>query len=166
MLCAIGIFIAWILAEPALQSTYITYVLWLAAVAVFAFLFYVGLRAYCGRFRRPLVVNNQPAGEEVLWGGFWKTPGARNTANVEAFLAGNEYNRAIVWPPGSLAASAVLTALVLLAALVCGTAAISTAATAAQVALTKKPAREVFSTASVPGLPPKSDTKAPPSTSK
>jgi hypothetical protein len=50
--------------------------------------------------------------------------------------------------------SAVVTAFTLLALLVCGTAALSTAAAATQVALTNKPARQVFSTDEVPGIPP------------
>jgi hypothetical protein len=100
---------------------------------------------------------NQPAGEEVIWGGFWTRPQARqavqNGATLEDFLAGNQYTKSVVWSAPSLMAAAVVTALVLLVALVCSTAALSTAATAAQVALTKKPAREVFGAGDVPGLP-------------
>lgn len=133
-----------------------------------AFLIYVGLRAYCGRFRKPLVVNNQPAGEEVVWGGFWIKPAARHAvkqgSTIEAFLAGNQYQKGTVWPPFSLTLAAVVTALVLLAALVCGTTAISTAAATTQVALTNKPARQVFSSATVPGVPSdKPDSPAGPS---
>jgi hypothetical protein len=159
MLCAIAIFIAWILAEPANEDAYIRWVIWLAGGGVVAFLIYVGLRAYCGRFRKPLVnANNQPAGEEMLWGGFWVKPVARQAVRdgttIETFLAGNQYRTETVWPPFSMTLSAVVTAVVLLATLVCGTAAISTAATAAQVALTKRPARNVFSPSEMPGLPP------------
>lgn len=158
MLCAIAIFIAWILAEPANEAAYIRWVIWLAGGGVVAFLIYVGLRAYCGRFRKPRVVNNLPAGEEVIWGGFWITSKARQAVRkgvtAEDFLAGNQYKTEAVWPPFSMTVSAVLTAVVLLATLVCGTAAISTAATAAQVALTKRPARDVFGPSEVPGLPP------------
>ena len=165
MLCAIAIFVAWILAEPAKETSYIHSVLWLAGASVLAFLIYVGLRASCGRFRRPLVQNNQPAGEEVVWGGFWTTPAAqeavRNGASLEDFLAGNEYRKERVWPGFSLAMAAVVTAIVLLSALVCGTAAISTAATATQVVLTGKPARQVFGTANVPGLPPPKPPSSP-----
>jgi hypothetical protein len=73
---------------------------------------------------------------------------------LEAFLAGNQYNKGAVWPPLSLTVSAMFGAMVLVSTLVCGTAAISTAAAATQVALTKKPARAVFGNLDVPGLPP------------
>lgn len=159
MLCAAAIFIAWLMAEPANQSTYLDWVIRLAIGAVVAFLLYVGLRVFCGRFRKPLVdANNNPAGDEVIWGGLWLTPRARQAVRagdtVEAFLAGNEYKREEVWTALSLTASAMVTSLVLLIALVCGTATISTAATAGQVALTQRPAREVFNSNDVPGLPP------------
>jgi hypothetical protein len=167
MLCAIAIFMAWILAEPQRETTYIRAVIWLAAGGVAAFLIYVGLRTYCGRFRRPLVnAVGKPVGEEVIWGGLWTTQPARQAtekgATLEAFLAGNQYSKGAVWPPLSLTISAVLAALVLLTTLVCGTAAISTAATTAQVALTKKPARAVFSNSDVPGLPPDKSGEKPP----
>jgi hypothetical protein len=156
MLCAVAIFLAWILAKPTNRSAYISSVLWLVGIAVAAFLLYVVLRNTCGRFRRPLVQNNEPAGEEVIWGGFWTTKLAKEAikkgSTAEEVLAGNQYNKTKVWPGLSLAAAAAVTALILLLALVCSTAAISTAATAAQVALTNKPAVEVFSTRDVPGL--------------
>jgi len=165
LLCAIGIFIAWILAEPSNGQAYLRTAFWLAVLCGVAFLIYVGLRAYCGRFRRPIVVNNEPAGEEVLWGGFWLTSRAKtavkNGDTVERFLKGNGYERAEVWTPLSLTLSAVVTALVLLLLLVGGTSALSTAAAATQVALTKKPAREVFSTSEVPGLPPEESKPLP-----
>jgi len=101
----------------------------------------------------------------MIWGGFWMKSRARRAVrdgtSVETFLAGNQYRPEEVWPPLSMAASAVVGAVVLLATLVCGTAALSTAATAAQVALTKRPAREVFGTSDVPGLPPPKPTTAP-----
>ena len=167
MLCAIAIFMAWILAEPQRETAYIHAVIWLAAGGVAAFLIYVGLRTYCGRFRKPLVnAAGQPAGEEVIWGGFWTTPSAQSAtekgATLEAFLAGNQYSKGAVWPPFSLTISAVLAAFVLLSTLVCGTAAISTAATTAQVALTKKPARAVFGSSDVPGLAPEKSGEKPP----
>jgi hypothetical protein len=165
MLCAIAIFLAWVLAEPSNVTIYVRWVLWLTGTGVVGFLGYVALRATCGRFSRPLVnSNNQPAGEELIWGGFWATPRARkavlNGVKLEDFLAGNQYEKSEVWSASSLSAAAVVTAFVLLVALVCSTAAISTAATTAQVVLTKKPAREVFSVNAVPGLPPKA-TQAP-----
>jgi len=160
MLCAIAIFVAWILAEPSNVTVYVHWVLWLTGTGVVGFLGYVALKATCGRFRRPVVnSNNQPAGEGVIWGGFWTTPRAReallNGVKLEKFLAGNQYEKSEVWSAFSLSAAAVVTALVLLVALVCSTAAISTAATTAQVVLTKKPARQVFSADDVPGLPSK-----------
>jgi hypothetical protein len=164
VLCSVGLFLAWILAEPGNQSAYIRAVIWLAAGATVAFLIYVGLRGYCGRFRKPIVgPGNRPAGEEVVWGGFWLKRAARRQArkgaSVEDILAGNLYKKSAVWPPLSLVTAAVVTALVLLGALVCATSAISTLAATAQVVLTKKPAREVFGTADVPGLSP---SKSPP----
>jgi len=158
-LCAIAIFVAWIFAEPTNQFTYVRWVIWLAVIGVFAFLSYVGLRRYCGHFSKPLVSgNNRPGGDEAIWGGLWVTPKARATirsgGTVEAYLAGNQYKKEEVWPPLSLTVSAIVTAFVLLVTLVCTTAAISTMATITQVVLTKKPAREVFGSAEVPGLPP------------
>jgi hypothetical protein len=165
LLCSIAIFLAWIFAEPENQPAYIRSVIWLATAGVLALLGYIGLWAYCGRFRRPLVgPNNQPAGEETLWGGFWLTPKARSAYHahtpVEVYLKGNLYDVAEVWPGLSRALSAVVTAAVLLAALVGGTAALSTAATAAQVALTNKAARQVFDRSEVRGLPPKLSPKS------
>jgi hypothetical protein len=51
----------------------------------------------------------------------------------------------------SLTLSAVVTAFVLIALLVCGTLALATAGASIQVALTGKPARGVFSASEVPG---------------
>lgn len=159
LLCALALFLGWIFAEPDNQPAYIRWIIWLAGIGVLALLLYIGLWSHCGRFRRPFVdANNKPAGEEVLWGGFWTTSAARQAVrdgkSVEAYLAGNLYRREAVWSGMSSALSAMVTAAVLLAALVCGTAALSTAATAAQVALTNKPARQIFGTSDVRGLPP------------
>ena len=159
MLCAIAIFLTWILAEPSNVAVYIHWVGLLAGAGVVGFLIYVGLKTTCGRFRRPRVnAENQPTGEEdVIWGGFWKKPLAakavRQGESVEDFLKGNLYNKSKAWSGFSLGAAAVTTASVLLVALVCSTAAIATAATAAQVVLTNRPARQVFGTGDVPGLP-------------
>src|SRR5690348_2423957 len=66
MLCAIAIFIAWVLAEPSNVNLYIHWVLWLAVAGVLGFLGYVALKSTCGRFSRPLVDSNgRPAGEEL-----------------------------------------------------------------------------------------------------
>lgn len=158
MLCSVAICLAFILAEPAHRISYIKWTLWLAGACVIGFLCYVALKATCGRFRRPLVdSDNKPAGEETIWGGVWLVPRARKAilegSTVEEFLAGNQYDKSKVWPASSLLAAAVLTALVLLIALVCGTAAITTAAATAQVELTGKPARQIFDAKDVPGLP-------------
>ena len=158
LVCAIGIFIAWFAAEPSNGRTYLWIALWLAVTCLVAFLAYVGLRTYCGRFRRPFVdANNNPAGYEVVWGGLWLTKRARQAfdsgVSIEEFLKGNLYQRETVWPPGSLTVSAIVTALVLLVLLVSGTTALSTAAAATQVALTNRPARSVIGISSVPGLP-------------
>lgn len=158
LLCAIGIFVAWFVAEPSNGQKYLSAAIRLAVVCVVAFLAYVGLQAYCGRFRKTTTnAQNQPGDIEVIWGGFWLTSKARSDVSkgdtVEAVLAGYNYDASSVWPPASRALATILAALFLLAILVGGTSALSTAATAAQVALTKKPAREVFSSSQVPGLP-------------
>lgn len=156
MLSAVGLFVAWILADPTNGPVYLRTAIWLAAASLVAFLAYVALRGYCGRFKRPLVADNMPAGEEVIWGGFWLRPDAREQARagtpVEAILAGRIYDRSQVWPPLSLVLAVVVTAFVLIALLVCGTLALSMAGASVQVALTGKPTREVFSTSQVPGL--------------
>jgi hypothetical protein len=159
LLCALGIFTAWLLAEPSNRMAYLHGMFWLIGCAVVAFLVYVGLRTYCGRFSRPIIdpATNKQTGTEPIWGGFWLTDRARKAkragTSVDDFLAGNFYKKTDVWPDLSLATSAVVGAAILLAALVCGTSALATAATTAQVVLTKKPAREVFSSKNVPGLP-------------
>ena len=78
----------------------------------------------------------------------------REGVSIEACLKGNAYDKNAIWPGPSLAASAVATAFALLGLMVCGMMALSVASSAVQVALTNKPAREVFSTAAVPGLAP------------
>src|SRR4051812_7487844 len=143
MLCAVGLFIAWIRAEPTNGPDYLHATVYLAVAAVVAFLIYVGLRAYVGRFRKPLLgPNNSPAGEEVIWGGLWLwrdiRKKVRSDNSVEKILAGKLYDRSQVWPPLSLTFSAVTTALVLIALLVCATLALSTAGASIQVALTGK----------------------------
>jgi hypothetical protein len=163
MLCALGVFMAWILAEPNHQADYVRIALWLCGISVVLFLAYVGLWAYCGRFRKPQVNSrNQPETDpsklELIWGGFWVTPHVekriREGDTIEACLRGNGYDRNAIWPGLSLAASAVVTAFALLGLMACGTTALSVASSAVQVALTNKAAREVFSTSAVPGLTP------------
>lgn len=159
LLCAVGIFVSWFLAEPVNGPAYLRASIWLAIVCVVAFIAYVGLFTYCGRFSQTLVdANNQPGEKIIIWGGFWLRPRARAAKKagetVEAFLRGNNYDKSEVWPAGSYTLSIVVATVILLALLVCGTASLSTAAAATQVALTNKPARQVFSTNEVPGIPP------------
>src|SRR5437870_7361419 len=67
LLSAVGLFVAWILAEPKNGRAYLQAAIALAIGAAVAFLAYVGLWTYCGRFRKPLVgPDNKPAGEEVI----------------------------------------------------------------------------------------------------
>lgn len=166
MLCAVGLFVIWILAEPKNGPTYLRGAVYLAVGSLLAFLIYVALWAYCGRFRKPQVgSDNRPTRDDVIWGGFWLWKeiriqvGSRNP--VEKILAGKLYDRSHVWPPFSLMSSAVVTAFVLIALLVSGTLALSTAGASVQVAFTGKPARAVFSTSEVPGLSSSPDTNAP-----
>jgi hypothetical protein len=166
MLCAVGLFAAWILADPNNGPDYLHTAIRLAVASLIAFLVYVGLRAYPGRFRKPQVgANNRPTRADVIWGGFWLWKDVRREVRpdnpVEKILAGKLYDRSQVWPPFSLMLSAVVTALVLIALLVCGTLALSTAGASIQVALTGKPARAVFSTSQVPGLSPAKPPTAP-----
>src|SRR5260370_10031392 len=78
LLCTIGLFIAWFLAEPSNGRGYLWTAFWLAILCLLAFLAYVGLRMFCGRFRKPVVdMQNKPVGEEQIWGGFWRTNRAR-----------------------------------------------------------------------------------------
>ena len=158
MLCAVGLFVIWLLAEPKNGPAYLHAAIGLAVGGLVAFLIYVALWAFCGRFRKPQVGDdNKPTRDEVLWGGFWLWKEVRKQIGpdnpVEKILAGKLYERSQVWPPASLMSSAVVTAFVLIALLVCGTLALSTAGASIQVALTGKPARAIFSTSQVPGLP-------------
>jgi len=168
MLCAVGLFVVWILADLDNGPKYLRAAIWLAGTSLLAFLIYVGLSVYCGRFRKPLVdANNEPAADnEVIWGGFWLWPHRRKEVKsgttVDDILRGVLYDRSQIWPPLSLAAAAIVTALVLISLLVCGTLALSTAAAAVQVALTRKPTRAVFSTSEVPRLSPIKPTPANP----
>jgi len=155
MLSAVGLFVAWILAEPKTGPSYLYSAIYLAAGSLLAFLIYVGLWAYCGRFRRPQIGLSNPR-DDVIWGGFWLWDSVRaqvgSNNSIEDILAGNLYNRSRVWPPLSLTLSAVLSAFILIAVLLCGTLALSVAGASVQVALTGKPARSVFSTSQVPGI--------------
>ena len=158
-LCAIGVFVAWFLADPSNGQAYLRAALWLAGSCVVAFLGYLALMLWCGRFHKPESnPTGDPTGKEVrIWGGFWLTPAARQArregTDVQDFLSGNMYKREKVWPPASLLLATMLTAVALLALLTTGATALSTAAAAIQVALTNKPARAVFGVSSVPGLP-------------
>jgi hypothetical protein len=102
---------------------------------------------------------------QLVWGGFWLTEGARKARqkgeSVKKFLAGNLYDVDEGWPRGSLTVAAIVIVFTLLVLLVSGTTALSTAATAIQVALTQKPAREVLSSSQVPGLPQASPSPSP-----
>lgn len=159
LLCAIGVFVAWFLAEPSNGQAYLRAALWLAGICVVAFLAYLALMLWCGRFYKPESnARGDPTGKEVrIWGGLWLTTAAREARRagieVQDFLRGNMYVREKVWPRASLLLASLLTAVVLLALLTMGATALSTAAAAIQVALTNKPARAVFGVSSVPGLP-------------
>jgi hypothetical protein len=155
MLCAIGIFLAWILAEPSNLWKYIEAAAWLGGISVAFFLVYVWLWSYC-RFRKPTFDEcGKLADEEdweTIWGGFWtiKTDVAdRNRTNR---LKGNAYSVTAVWSQASVATASMTTAFVLLTLMACGSIALSVSAAAAQVALTNKPAREVLYVGQVPGL--------------
>jgi len=157
-LCAIGLIATWMFATPDNVIGYIHLAFWLVGICGFFFVIYVGLRILCGRYNRPLVDSkNRPNGSERIWGGFWLTPAAkkayRKGTTISEFLAGNNYIEERVWPPLSQATSSMVAAVTLLAIVAGGASGLSTAATAAQVTLTKKPAREIFSSSDVPGLP-------------
>jgi hypothetical protein len=163
LLSAIGLFVVWILADQTNGPTYLRAAIWLAIASFFAFLIYLWLLTYCGRFRKRLVdPQNMPGEEVVIWGGFyiWKPlrQQVREGATVEEILAGHLYDRSKVWPPVSLSLATVITACTLICTLLCGTLALSTAAASIEVALTGKPAREIFSTLKVPGLSPAKST--------
>src|SRR5439155_22911862 len=114
-LCAITLIALWVFATPENILAYVHLAFWLIGIAIAAFIIYVGLRAGGpGRFRKPLTVNNQPAGHEIIWGGFWLTPAAREQRRggktVQEILAGFGYDVEKVWPPLSLAAAAMVAA--------------------------------------------------------
>jgi hypothetical protein len=163
-LTAIAIIGLWLFAVPGNVVFYIHLAFWLIGIAIGAFIVYIGLRVVC-TCPKPLVdTNNLPAGEEKVWGGFWLTDEAKargKGVTVCEFLAGNRYDKTKVWPRESLALAAMTTAVVLLLVVAGGGVGLSAAATTAQVALTKKPAREVFSSSQVPGLPTPSPTASP-----
>ncbi|MFY9988547.1 MAG: hypothetical protein WAK31_27585 [Chthoniobacterales bacterium] len=170
MLCGVALFVIWLLADPKHGPDYLRAAIWLAIGSLVAFLCYIGLRNFCGRFRKPRVdANNQPAGEDPMWGGFWIRSHwkkeVKSGTPVEDILRGVLYDRSKVWPPFSLTLSAVVTALVLICVLVFGTCALSTAGACVQVALTGKPAREIFNISQVSALssPAPSSTQPTPS---
>lgn len=156
--CAVGLAVVWLSAEPANGKSYLNLAVWLAIIGVVAFLIYVGLWSHCGRFRMPQVgANNKPDRTTVIWGGFWLWHDIRaqvtSNNSVDTILAGKLYDRSKVWPQGSLVASSVVTSAVLITLLASITLALSTAAAGVQVALTNKPARAVLSSKEVPGIP-------------
>jgi hypothetical protein len=161
---SVGVIALWLFAVPENVVTYIHLSFWLIGTGVVAFIFYIGLRIMC-TCRKPRVnENNDPDGETRVWGGFWLTKGAKERGEgvtVCAFLAGNGFDKDVVWPRSSQALAAMSAAVVLLAIVAGGGAGLSAAATTAQVALTKKPAREIFSSSQVPGLPSPTPTPSP-----
>jgi hypothetical protein len=176
LLCALSVFLIWFFAEPALQRAYVILLAMLGLLTIVALLSFIGVKAYCGRFSYlvptspiteppPPTVPKQKRGgkrahpeslEIVIWGGFRLTERAKKSVAegtlVEDFLKGNLYKKDAVWTPGSQAASAVVTAALLLTLLVAGTSALTCAAASAQVALTGKAARATFSSGEVPGI--------------
>jgi hypothetical protein len=194
-LCAVGIIVAWIFATPDNVVDYIHIAIKLVIGGAVAFVLYIGLRVVVASYRKPMVgANNQPTGKtETIWGGFWLTKPAREAVKngipkldqsgheekdaqgqtimvpttVAEYLEGNIYIVDRVWPRGSQALAAMSGAIVLMAMVVGISGGVSTAATAAQVVLTRKPARDVFKSTDVPGLPPpNSVAPAPAPTSK
>jgi hypothetical protein len=155
-LVAIGVVALWLFATPENIVSYIELAFWLMGGAVIAFIIYVGLRVMC-TCPKPITNDNQPAGQKRIWGGFWLTSAAKARPagdSVCKFLAGNRFDKDLVWPTGSQATVAMLTAVILLIIVAGGGAGLSAAATTVQVALTKKPARDVLSSSAVRGLPP------------
>src|SRR5262245_46880189 len=75
-LVAVGIIALWLFATPANVVTYVHLSFWLVGSGVVAFLLYIGLRVAC-TCPKPLVVNNAPAGQIRIWGGFWLTDQAK-----------------------------------------------------------------------------------------
>ena len=157
-LVAIGIIGLWLFATPANAVTYVHLSFWLVGSGVVAFLFYIGLRVAC-TCTKPLVVNNAPGGQIRIWGGFWLTKQAKQAKEREPsvapckFLAGQGYDLDTTWPRLSRALVAMLAGLMLLVIVAGGGAGLSAAATTAQVALTKKAAKDVFGSGQVPGIP-------------
>jgi len=159
ILCAVWIIGAWLFATLDNVVIYMKIASWLVGTAAVDFFVYVFLKAMYGRFKKPTVdENNRPGKEEVIWGGLWLTKEARKAVRkgdtIQGFYAGKLYAKDLVWPPESQAIVAVLTAAVLMVFVSTGASGLSTIATAAQVVLTKKPAREILSSSAVPGLPP------------
>src|SRR2546425_9411884 len=68
VLCAVGMFVGWILAEPTNGPAYLRTAIWLSGACAVSFLVYIGLKVYCGRFKK-----DTPTGQETIWGGFWLT---------------------------------------------------------------------------------------------
>ena len=163
---AIAIIALWVSATPENIISYIHLAFWLMGIGIGAFIIYVGLSVAC-TCPKATVEDNKPAGVKRVWGGFWLTQVAKERppgVTVCKFLEGKGYDPDIVWDPKSQAAVAMVTAIVLLLIVAGGGTGISAAATAAQVALTKKPAREVFSSNEVPGLPTPTPTASPSAT--
>ncbi len=164
---AIAIIALWLFATPENIVGYIHLAFWLMGIGIVAFILYVGLRV---AFTCPkeVTLDNKPAGVKRVWGGFWLTEDAKNRGagvTVCKFLEGKAYNADIVWEPKSQAAVAMVTAVVLLLIVAGGGIGLSAAATTAQVALTKKRARDVFSSAEVPGVPKATPVTSPTATS-
>jgi hypothetical protein len=166
LVCAFWIIGAWYFAAPGYEVLYLKIAAALVSISVIAFLAYVGLRVICGRFTKPTVdEHNKPGKPEVIWGGLWLTPKAKESVKkggtVQAFYAGTMYEKDKVWPPKSQAFSAILTGVILLLFVSSGASGLSTLATTAQVVLTKKPARDILSSSDVPGLLPPKASPAP-----
>jgi hypothetical protein len=169
LLCAVGLFVVWIQAEPKNGSAYLQAAIWFAVGTLAAFLTYVGFWRYFPCYRPQVGPDNKPTREDVIWGGFWVWKEVRKKIRPDnpvcKILAGKLYDPSQVWPRLSLVLSAVATAIVLIVLLVCGTLALCVAGASVQVALTGKPARAILSTSQVPGLasptPTPDSTKAP-----
>jgi hypothetical protein len=165
LLCAVGLFVVWIRAEPKNGAAYLNASIWFAVGTLVTFLIYIGFWKYLPCQKPRVGVDNKPTRDDVVWGGFWLWKEVRREVgpnnSVCKILGGKLYDPSQVWPPLSLALSAVVTAAVLIAILVCGTLALCTAGASIQVALTNKPARSVFSIAQVPGLSSPTPTPTP-----
>jgi hypothetical protein len=163
-LSAIGLFAAWIQAEPQNAPSYLHAAIYLAVGCLIAFLIYVGLWNYCP-CPKPPIDPSQPNRNDVIWGGFWVAADVKQLLKTEksvcVILAGRLYDKRQVWPPLSLMLSAVCTSAVLIGVLVCGALALSTAGASIQVALTGKPARTILNVSQVPGIPTNQVPQAP-----